>query len=105
MFTEERKNKLADTLYERIRKNPAHRMKCPMCDNNDFKLADAYLRNDLQPDLSTMSLGGMSIPSIAIICSNCGFISQHAVGILCPLPKQLTPDEEFDQAFEEAGRK
>jgi hypothetical protein len=33
-----------------------------------------------------LSLGGLGIPSIAIICNRCGFISQHALGTLGLLP-------------------
>lgn len=55
---------------------------CPMCSNKNFTLADGYFNHTLQVDLKSISLGGPSIPTVAIICGNCGFISQHAIGAL-----------------------
>ena len=87
MFTNEKKGEIVARLNERFQKYE-HGLKCPMCGNGQFTIADAYLRNDLQEDLTSMSLGGPSIPSVAIVCNNCGFISQHAIGILGLLPKE-----------------
>ena len=87
MFTNEKKGELVALLNERFQKY-AHGLKCPMCGNDQFTIADAYLRNDLQADLKNVSLGGPAIPSVAIICTNCGFISQHAIGILGLLQKE-----------------
>lgn len=60
---------------------------CPMCGNNHFVVADGYFNNALQNSLETFNLGGRSIPTISIICSRCGFVSQHALGVLELLPK------------------
>lgn len=59
-----------------------------MCSNQQFTLADAYIRNELQENLRSVNLGGPSIPAAAIICNNCGFISQHALGVIGLLPKE-----------------
>lgn len=62
---------------------------CPMCGNSSFALLDGYMNHPLQTDLSMgMVLGGPSIPTVAIACSNCGFISEHALGALNLLPTQ-----------------
>lgn len=45
-------------------------------------MADGYFNNTMQPDLKSFSIGGQGIPTIGIICNNCGFVSQHAVGVL-----------------------
>jgi hypothetical protein len=56
---------------------------CPMCSNKNFTIADGYFVNVLQMNpQGGLLLGGPSIPTIAIICMQCGFISQHALGIL-----------------------
>ncbi len=56
---------------------------CPMCSNKNFTLADGYFTNPLQMSpQGGLLIGGPSIPTIAIICTQCGFISQHALGIL-----------------------
>lgn len=87
MFDENTKKKLAEQLTARLAKLQQP-LKCPLCGNSQFSLADAYIRNDLQGDLRNISIGGPSIPAIAIICNNCGFISQHALGALDLLPKE-----------------
>lgn len=63
-------------------------MICPMCQNKSFIMADGYFNNNMQTDFSSFSIGGPAIPTIAIICSNCGFVSQHALGVLNLLPKE-----------------
>jgi predicted RNA-binding Zn-ribbon protein involved in translation (DUF1610 family) len=60
---------------------------CPMCGTNKWALGEGYFSNSLQRDFTSVNLGGIGIPSIPIICSNCGFISQHALGALGLLPK------------------
>lgn len=83
-------NKLSKEQKEIIIKKLAEKgvkASCPMCGNNHFVLADAYFTNILQTQLNSISIGGPNIPTIAIICSNCGFISQHALGSLGLLPK------------------
>jgi hypothetical protein len=83
MFTNEQKKKFAEELNKR-----KQGMTCPMCQNRSFIMADGYFNNTQQNDLTSFSLGGPSIPTIAIVCSNCGFVSQHALGVLGLLPKE-----------------
>lgn len=59
-------------------------IKCPMCGNNKFVVLEGYFRNDVQPDTSGFVIGGASVPAVAIVCDHCGFISQHAVGVVRP---------------------
>lgn len=82
-ITQEEKEEVIKKLAEKGVKGV-----CPMCGNNNFVVADAYFSNTLQPQLGTTSLGGPSIPTIPIICSKCGFVSQHALGMLGLLPKE-----------------
>ena len=83
MFNEAQKSEIIAKL------NPLlNGAKCPMCSGNAFSLAEAYLRNQLQDDLKTLNLGGRAIPTVAVICTKCGFVSQHALGILGLLPKE-----------------
>jgi predicted nucleic-acid-binding Zn-ribbon protein len=93
MFTDQQKNEIVGRLTERLQKYGLA-PKCPMCGNQNFAIADAYLLNLLQSDLKSISLGGPTIPSIAIICTNCGFISQHALGSLDLLPKEEVVKEK-----------
>ncbi len=71
-------------------------VRCPMCGGNHFSILDGYLRNDVQRNLHSLTIGGENIPSVAIICNRCGFISQHAVGVVSP--EALQSPKENDNA-------
>ena len=83
LLTVEQRNEIIETL----KKKGAPRA-CPMCGTNKWAIGEGYFSNSLQRDVSSVSLGGVGIPSIPVICSNCGFISQHALGALGMLPKE-----------------
>jgi len=77
-LSEEDKNKIIAKLTEKgVFAN------CPMCGNRNFVIADGYFNHPIQSTIEGgIVLAGPSIPTIAIICSKCGFISQHALGVL-----------------------
>ncbi len=81
-LTEEQKREVVEKLRERGVKLP-----CPRCGNKDFNLLEGYFLQTIQIKLEAMEIGGPAIPSIAAICRNCGYISQHALGVLGLLPK------------------
>ncbi len=83
MLSNEQKKKIAEELEKR-----KHGLTCPMCQNKNFIMADGYFNNNMQTDFGSFSIGGPAIPTIAIVCSNCGFVSQHALGVLGLLPKE-----------------
>lgn len=77
-ITQEQKQKIVERLRERGVVRP-----CPMCGKGSWVLADGYLNEALHGNLAyALFLGGPSLPSAAIICTNCGFMSQHALGAL-----------------------
>jgi hypothetical protein len=83
-WPEELKQRIVKRLQEK-----KVRGACPMCATNQFVLLDGYFSHPVQLDLTTgMVLGGPSVPTVAIACNNCGFISQHALGALGLLPPQ-----------------
>lgn len=54
---------------------------CPRCRNSNFEfLGETFL--GLQDQPGTLVIGGPSIPVALVACTNCGFISQHALGAL-----------------------
>lgn len=61
---------------------------CPRCGNNEFNLIDGYFNQSIQFELTGLSIGGPSIPSIIVVCSKCGYMSQHAMGSLGLLPQE-----------------
>ena len=85
MISKEEKQKIVSELNNRINSG---NLKCPMCGNDHFIIADGYFNTIVQDHLNGIVLGGPSIPSIPIICNQCGFISSHALGVLGLLPKQ-----------------
>jgi hypothetical protein len=86
MLSELQKQELIKKLDEKF-KLSGQALKCPMCTNQNFSIADGYFNNTLQENLSSIALGGTSIPTIGIVCTNCGFLSQHALGIINALPQ------------------
>lgn len=82
MLSQEEKQEIVNRLNERI-----HELTCPMChQRGGFIIADGYFNNTMQDDIKKVHIGGTSIPTIAIVCNRCGFVSQHALGVLGLLP-------------------
>lgn len=86
MIDEEEKQRLVLRLNEKFAQNG---LVCPMCHHNHFSLADGYVNNFMQDNFNGAVIGGTSIPAIPIICTNCGFISMHAIGVLGMLPNNV----------------
>lgn len=62
---------------------------CPRCGNKNFALIDGYLNTSFGKEIAAgIVISGASLPSVAIVCSNCGFVSQHALGALGLLPSK-----------------
>ena len=89
MISQEKKQEIANKLNERI-----NGLTCPMCHHNGFIIADGYFSHFLQDVIKDVSLSGPTIPTIAIVCTNCGFVSQHALGILGMLPQNSEKNNE-----------
>ncbi len=64
------------------------RLPCPRCGNDAFTLLDGYFNQVIQTELKGIVLGGRTVPSIVVACNRCGYLSQHALGILGLLPKE-----------------
>jgi predicted Zn-ribbon and HTH transcriptional regulator len=60
---------------------------CPMCKSNEWTLVDGYFVNHIQDVPTTGLQVGKGLPTAVLCCTNCGFISQHALGILGLLPQ------------------
>jgi hypothetical protein len=64
------------------------KLPCPRCTNDNFRLLDGYFNQPLQVELGGLVLGGPSVPSVVVVCTRCGYLSQHALGVLGLLPKE-----------------
>ena len=82
-LSQEQKEEIINALIEKGVKLP-----CPRCGNNNFTLLDGYFNQTIQTELKGMVIGGPSVPSIVVACTRCGFLSQHALGVLGLLPKE-----------------
>lgn len=61
---------------------------CPRCNNNNFTLLDGYFNQSVQVEPKNLVLGGESVPSVVVVCNKCGYMSQHAIGVLNLIPKE-----------------
>ena len=77
MLSDDERKRIADALTA-----AKVRIRCPMCDNERFTVLDGYINNPVQDQPSAMTIGGPSIPVAAVVCERCGFLSQHALGVL-----------------------
>lgn len=77
MIQENDKQIILKKLIERIGS-----YKCPICHGSSFTIVDGYLTNTLQDNLDSIQLGGTFLPSVALVCTNCGFTSLHNAKIL-----------------------
>jgi hypothetical protein len=71
------KNEIIRKLNEKGASKP-----CARCGHEHFSLLDDYSKISLQPEIDGFVLGGAAIPVFNIACTNCGAITQHALGAL-----------------------
>ena len=65
---------------------------CPRCTKTAFSVIEGYFNQVLQQGISEIRIDGRGLPMVAIACSNCGFISQHALGALDLMPSDEPKD-------------
>jgi transcription elongation factor Elf1 len=63
-------------------------LKCPVCEAKQFSLVDGYFAHDIQPNLENRRMGGINVPTVPVVCSNCGYIMEFAAARLIDLPKK-----------------
>ena len=93
-----------ETIAKKIREILPN-IECPMCHNRHFAILDGYLVFPV-PDDYKMSFfqAQKSIPAIGIICTKCGFISQHALGILGLLEKNEQEKQDVQEKQDKQER-
>ena len=75
-MNQEDKDRIVNKLKEKGALND-----CPRCNHNRFSIVDySYLQPIEDP--KKIVIGGSTIPVVIVGCNNCGFIVQHALGIL-----------------------
>ena len=64
--------------------------KCPMCGHQQFTVVEGYTVNPIQYDIKNFNIGGKALPTINLICNNCGFVSSHAIGVFQTIVDEKT---------------
>jgi ribosomal protein S27AE len=76
------KTKIVKALEDRKAALP-----CPRCGSRSFTLVDGYFNQSIQPAVGGgLVIGGPAIPSVVVVCTQCGFMAQHALGVLGLMP-------------------
>lgn len=60
---------------------------CPRCRHQQYEMVGGYFTNLIQQDLVSFQIGGPAVPCVVLICQQCGFVAQHALGPLGLLPR------------------
>ena len=55
---------------------------CPRCGSTNFTLSDGYNIIPVRADIKGITIGGRAIPCITTVCTHCGYVSMHSLGIL-----------------------
>lgn len=76
-LTSEQRQEIASILDKKGATQP-----CPRCGTRSFNVLDGYFTHPLSPNIGQVDLSGLSVPSVVVVCNNCGFISEHALGKL-----------------------
>ena len=63
-------------------------LQCPVCHTRNVILVDGFINHSLQKELVGVVIGGPSIPTVGLVCSNCGYLMEFSVGVLGLLPKK-----------------
>jgi len=77
LLSQARKQQIVGALRDHGAERP-----CPRCGNVDFMIVDGYFHRSVQSTLDRIDLGGQGVPSVALVCNQCGFIAEHALGPL-----------------------
>lgn len=86
-LTDEEKTKITQELEKKL-KAKNRQLICPICTNQNFTLSEGYTLRMLNAKLDEISIGGLNIPSVTIICTHCGYALDFAIGVLGLLPKK-----------------
>ncbi|MDD3580081.1 MAG: hypothetical protein PHW74_03550 [Desulfobacca sp.] len=85
-LSKELKDKIIKALEARQAKLP-----CPRCGHQSFIILDGFFNPTLQTEGEVQVRAGPSVPTVVVICKQCGFISQHALGVLGLLGQEEIP--------------
>lgn len=93
-LNDDEKQIITETLRKRGAKLP-----CPRCKNRNFAILDGYFNQPIQKSIpvriTDITSQGPFISSIVVVCTRCGYLSQHALSVLGLLPAaEAQPKDE-----------
>lgn len=90
------KQELLERLVSALSKRFKGNYKCPVCQHEQLMQAchGVFLNILHEDNLDPLKIGPNSIPTLPIICTNCGYITQHAVGVFIPNWEDFRKDFE-----------
>jgi hypothetical protein len=77
---DEKKTKIANAL-----KTKGVKLPCPRCNSLNFEVVGQTVLQ-LNDNPNILMLGGPGVPAALVACSNCGFVTFHALGALNLMP-------------------
>lgn len=83
MMTEEKKRQIVKALSQRV-----NSIVCPICHQSKYSFVDGYTIDPVQDDYKAVQLGGKFIPSVMLVCNNCGHIDRFSLGVLGLMDKE-----------------
>jgi hypothetical protein len=88
-LNDDEKKKITETL-----KNRGAKLPCQRCKNRNFAILDGYFNQPIQKSIAVsitdITNQGPFISSVVVVCTRCGYLSQHALSVLGLLPTEET---------------
>jgi hypothetical protein len=91
ILTPELQEEIINKLTKRIESKKTE-LKCPICNTLDFDLAKGFSTRSMSLEYKKLQLGKNVIPSISLVCTNCGYILDFSL-------KTLDFVGKFDEIF------
>ncbi len=89
MLTEEMKRQIANALAMRI-----GTIVCPICHQSKYTLLDGFFVDAIQDHYQGMQLGGRMLPSVMLVCNNCGHLESFSLGALGLMQSEKREDNK-----------
>lgn len=87
-MNEERKKQIISALNQRVSS-----FVCPICHQARYTFVEGYTVDTVQEDFKDVQLGGRIIPSVVLVCGNCGHIDRFSLGLLGLMEKEEQSEE------------
>lgn len=99
------KDEFIEAFEDAVKRKKVEGIICPICSNGKWNIPGGYTMSALQNDLVGFKIGGPAIPKVPIICNNCGFVAEIAIGVLGLLPKQEVKKETKEPHQQDSAEK